>query len=558
MNKRILSFTLILIFLMQMFISCTVSDNDGKSERDPSDNVEYIDISKYRIIRPYSAGNDLIKSVSAMKKQIKESTGADISVAIDIDIKGDTENSYDLIVGNCDLSGSKAALEKLSAKRSKKAFIIDVVEKKISVLGISESDTLIAISYFIKEIVKKSPKKNCVLLENSSATIMKKTGELLYVSDNGSTIVLDDVVKISEPKDAFNFNIGFSYGKIIKLESSGKNNGILLATNENTQAHEWDIYRSHDDGKTWQTLNRVPDTINKGIYYGYQPYLFELPEDVGKYKKGTVLFAGCSYSPTETNMFLTASTDLGESWNAICNVAEGRGHSSDAWSSDGVWEPVLKYENGRLYCFYSEELVNGDPITHAGGHCQRLVYKYTTDLVSWSDVHEMVALDTPHLRPGMVALTKMGNGKWALAYEIVGDGGAPIYLKFADTLDSWTPSEKGKALITVRGQGLGSGPAIAWTPNGGECGVLFATASGNWGGPSNGSKCDLFLSFDYGETFISIKNPINDVHDTLSGSSGYSAGMFVDKNGYLYYVNNPEWVKGSSNGKLMLAKIQIF
>jgi hypothetical protein len=179
---------------------------------------------------------------------------------------------------------------------------------------------------------------------------------------------------------------------------------------------------------------------------GYQSYIYELPADVGEFKKGTLIFTGCCHSKKNTKLPIYTSTDLGKTWTGHGNVAIGNGFNDGGWSSDGIWEPVVMYENGRLYCFYSDELENGNPSTHAGGHNQRLVYKYTTDMKNWSEIHEMVALDDPALRPGMVELTRMGNGKWALAYEMVGEKGSPIYLKFAEALDSWIPAEKGKII----------------------------------------------------------------------------------------------------------------
>ena len=169
----------------------------------------------------------------------------------------------------------------------------------------------------------------------------------------------------------------------------------------------------------------------------------------------------------------------------------------------------------------------------------------------------MVACENPLLRPGMVALTKMGNGKYALAFEIVGFSGNPIYIKFADKLDDWgDPADYGKIIISDSGKSMGSAPAIAWTPDGGECGTLFVTAHHMSAGTSN-TKCDLMLSFDYGETFVAIDNPIpNKPNDHIR--SGYSPGFYVDKDGTVYYVNDPEYSKGGLNEKFVFAKIKVY
>jgi len=257
-------------------------------------------------------------------------------------------------------------------------------------------------------------------------------------------------------------------------------------------------------------------------------------------------------------MVLYYSTDLGETWKAFCNVDVGGGYNDGGWWSDGLWEPILMYEEetGRIYCLYSDELENGeDEETRKNGHNQRLVYKYTTDLKNWSTKYEMVACEEPDLRPGMIGLAKMGNGKYALVYEMCGDS-CRIYIKFADSLDGWDVADHGKILQTVAGEGMGSAPAIAWTPDGGECGTLFVTAHHTINGSSS-TKCDLFLSFDYGETFIDISNPIpNKPNDNIR--SGYSPGFFVDKDGTVYYVNDPESSPGSMCEKFMFAKIKVY
>ena len=71
---------------------------------------------------------------------------------------------------------------------------------------------------------------------------------------------------------------------------------------------------------------------------------------------------------------------------------------------------------------------------------------------------------------------------------------------------------------------------------------------------SSKTGTDMFLSFDYGNTFVSVDNPIPYV--TKDGvRCGYSAGMFVDAKGTVYYVNNTNY--GEKNEKMMFAIIKI-
>ena len=167
----------------------------------------------------------------------------------------------------------------------------------------------------------------------------------------------------------------------------------------------------------------------------------------------------------------------------------------------------------------------------------------------------MVAPKNKELRPGMIAITKLGNGKYALAYEMVGESYQPIYLKFANSLDGWIPEETGKIIRSSDGVGLGSAPAIVWTPDGGECGTLIV-AGGYMDSASIDYKCDWFISFDYGETFVNVRNPIQ--IRNVEGTIGYKPGIFVDESGKIYYVNNPREVGKTRDFRFVFSRIKIY
>ena len=100
------------------------------------------------------------------------------------------------------------------------------------------------------------------------------------------------------------------YPRILELRNNGTANGTLFATCEEytrtTPAHP--IYRSTDKGKTWDRYSEVKDTQH-GWGMRYQPMLFELPQDVGKLKKGTILCAG-SALPSDMSVTALAMTPM--------------------------------------------------------------------------------------------------------------------------------------------------------------------------------------------------------------------------------------------------------
>lgn len=359
------------------------------------------------------------------------------------------------------------------------------------------------------------------------------------------TFEIESIDDIYVPEDKHSTNVQ-EYPTIIRLchQENEADNGTLLVTFEKW-ADTYPVYGSSDDGETWNHLCTVRDNLNEGYWNEWMPFLYELPADIGEFKKGTVILAATSVygeGVTDSTITLYSSNDLGHSFTAFCNVDKAGGIE---W---GVWEPYLIYEEetGRLFCFYSDD---SDP-----EHSQKLVYKYTTDLVNWSEKKECVACDDPELRPGMPSVVKMGNGEYIMVYEMVGFDRNPIYYKKTKNLDDWGDvSDYGK-IVRAAGKTFGSSPYVAWTPVGGKCGTLIVVGKHPVRGNSD-TGTDMFLSFNYGKSFVPVDNPIPYSLDPYERCS-YSPSLFFDPDGTtLYYVNNPPF--GEAGYKITLAKIKI-
>lgn len=121
--------------------------------------------------------------------------------------------------------------------------------------------------------------------------------------------------------------------------------GTLLATWENYSPEPplvyFPIYESKDYGVSWKMISKVTDDVNNwGLRY--QPFLYELPEDLGEFKAGTILCAGNSI-PTDlsqTRIDVYASTDKGHTWKFVSHVAAG-GVAKPNNGETPVWEPFL-------------------------------------------------------------------------------------------------------------------------------------------------------------------------------------------------------------------------
>ncbi len=344
---------------------------------------------------------------------------------------------------------------------------------------------------------------------------------------------------------------GVQYGRILVLKNSPDGqNGTLLATHCELNAglvdHKpgYPIYRSSDNGKTWTFVTRVTDTLTE-CNSEWNPFLFELEKDCGKYPAGTIILAACSIDPEhnkESHIRLYFSTDNGETFSQGVTVASAGG------LEEGVWEPfLLQLDDGRLVCFYSDDSDKN--------HSQKIVYKTSSDAEKWSNSVEVVSTDTFTERPGMPVVTRLGDGSYFLVYEVVdkdGVSGNPVYFRrSADGLDWGDPKHIGKEIISYNGKKApGSAPYCAWTPVGGEKGTLVVSGTFMRKGESK-TGSDLFISNDYGESWVTIPHPIP---YTQNDHVGYSNSFVFSEDGkYMYAINNPQNPENPDKSKMVFA-----
>jgi hypothetical protein len=228
-------------------------------------------------------------------------------------------------------------------------------------------------------------------------------------------------------------------------------------------------------------------------------HIYELPEQIGDMPAGTLIYSSTAVNyDYYSHLGVWASIDCGHTWTEISVVATGGGLAL------GVWEPVMFYENGYLYCFYSDD--RGDGITAPD---QKLVYQRSKDGINWEDPVDICSLDDYAARPGMPVITKMGNGEYFLVYEYVYPN-APSYVYYKKTNDitNWNPSDAGTGISVNSGNETyypAAAPACVWTPAGGANGMLFAAGQYQCGGVPY--SC-LFVSLDYGTTWDIMENPL--------------------------------------------------
>lgn len=571
----LVSLILTLAASLALIVSCTGKPNTSDKANSDGD-VQGLDISEYRIVRPYSASDDLVKATIAIKNRIEKSAKVELKIGDD---RGD-DSEYlssvkEILVGETDRSETESAKAKLDGVTNKKAFIIEVTDSKIVILGKSDDITVRALKYFATNFLSSSKEEGTLAIKKGFSKMAKANTDTIILCENLIEFSVSKEIEVMKPEGNFDTN-SWQYPKMLLLcnQPDEKNNGTLLAT-LNSGEHFYRILKSVDNGDTWEEIARVFDGVNAKLNGGRMPYLYELPVDMGEYKKGTVILAGTSSASNVnlTTITFYASTDLGKTWNTLYNIDKGGWQNDDS----GVWEPFLMYEeeNGRLYCFYSDD---SDP-----EHDQKLVYKYTTDMKNWvgkegivgengvdGTPFDVVCCDDPDYRPGMISVIRMNNGEYLAVYdivvyapgrnsgEIIVDGVKykynPDLYKKSDSIDSWDVADPGTVIRLEDGRYMGLSPWVTYSPTVTENGMVVVYGR-RWASSDTG-ETDLFLSFDYGETFATLDNPFD---YTVSGTTcGYSPALIFSADGKtLYYMTNPENDGFVKANKLSMVRIEI-
>lgn len=235
---------------------------------------------------------------------------------------------------------------------------------------------------------------------------------------------------------------GVFYGRGLYLKH-GEGKGRLYATSEYYKKGDehFPVFESVDGGETWVHVSDVYDTeFNEKNYKGekwrmlFQPTLFEMPEDMGAFRKGDVLCVGTTVSENYCAIVIYHSKDNLRSWEYVSTVAEGGKCRMETASA--IWEGFLVYENKSLYCFFSDER----GMTEGG---QKLVFSKTTDGITWQEHVDVCNFEKENgrFRPGMPVVTRLPDGRYFMIYEGVnmGKGSLPTYYKVTDDIEKWSP-----------------------------------------------------------------------------------------------------------------------
>ena len=345
------------------------------------------------------------------------------------------------------------------------------------------------------------------------------------------------------------------YPSVVELKHNGENNGKLiaiLAVIDTPTADYLDldtngcVMESSDGGKTWKMIARPMETIDTTIQGITMAHIYELPTQVGDMPAGTLLYSGNAVNyDSHSHIGVWRSFDCGYTWEEYTIVDAAGGNR------EGVWEPFMIYEesDGYLYCFYSDD---SDP-----AHSQKLVYKRTKDGVNWSEATEVCAFKKTADRPGMIVMTELGNGKYFIVYEYYGSYSGNVFYKTSDDISVWDEADIG-TMLSDGGYTVGGGPACIWTPVGGENGTLIVSGKHDTDG---GQQHLLFVSFDYGNSWTTMENPL--AYDITLDSKdtnriGHSPSFIVSSDPSLIYYLNTTVVPETGYQRVQFASLRIY
>jgi hypothetical protein len=345
-------------------------------------------------------------------------------------------------------------------------------------------------------------------------------------------------------------NEGNGYSRVIQLQHAGDSNGNLLAiwehwyTNGSTKASNgtashYIIRESGDNGTTWDTLTTISDPLTGTGHPAtkfFQPFLFEFPQQLGKYPEGTLLLVGNLAKDQNTDFVSWRSTDHGKSWDIVGKFLHGS-------KNESIWEPFVYLDSTeRIVTVFSDQ-------RDFNNHAQKLSSVTSEDGgVTWGDSEEVVVGSRFIDRPGMATVAKMDNGEFIMSYEwCIGDPSTgkmtknpcPIHVKVSADGVSWNKSDAGTVIYTTDGIQTFGSPYTIWDPT--EKRVIVSSRNKRWENNTPEvapeSRRIVFVNNNHGKGgWPWAPTPWTVPKDTDVCGANYSPNLLLLSNGTVLYT----------------------
>ncbi|GAB3749124.1 sialidase family protein [Microlunatus parietis] len=283
------------------------------------------------------------------------------------------------------------------------------------------------------------------------------------------------------------------YPRVIRLQHGDAKGQILAsATTFTERGGEVAIFRSTDDGKSFQHVTLIPAAQGFGKPGLCCGSIYELPQDAAGMPAGTVLWAGTmgqEARPMRTGLDVWRSDDAGSTWRRLGTIMTSP-------HDGGTWEPEFSVDRkGRLAVYFAEE-------TATAPRDQRLARMTTDDGVTWTDKRYVVDSEPGAGRPGMPNVRRLPNGSYLMVYEICGVPGSQydcaVYTRSSRDGIHWgDPLGGHRRVVAESGNYFVAAPTFTWAPDGTRDGRLILVGQqlkNPDGTPAAGNGSTLFVS----------------------------------------------------------------
>jgi hypothetical protein len=263
------------------------------------------------------------------------------------------------------------------------------------------------------------------------------------------------------------------------------------------------FYRSTDNGATWSLFSEI-DPNDFGLNRNQQGMttLYVLPQQVGAYPAGTLLFASTDWDNSAPyTIHIWRSTDNGATWQFHSDLA-ARGTAG----TQRTWEPEFAVtSDGRLICYYSDE--------RKPGYNQAIAQEISSDGgLTWGNYSIIIGNSADwNWRPGMPRVLKAKNGTYFMFFEML--GAAPNFaVRFKTSVDgiNWGSATDLGAVVGTGIYRASQTPEVAYIDDGTTNGRFYVRGMTDVVSSAN----KMFTSGNYGATWTQVDAPL-----TVKGSN---------------------------------------
>lgn len=319
------------------------------------------------------------------------------------------------------------------------------------------------------------------------------------------------------------------YSRAVKLEGGNLLSTFTRRFPGNTDwagMKAFPFYRSTDGGATWSQLSEI-DPNNYGLDRNQQGMttLYVLPQQVGNYPAGTLLFASTDWNNSVPyTIHIWRSTDNGATWQFHSNLA-ARGTAG----TQRTWEPEFSVtSDGRLICYYSDE--------RQPGYNQAIAQEISSDGgLTWGNYSIIIGNSADwNWRPGMPRVVKVKNGTYFMFFEML--GAAPNFAVRYKTSTNGVDWGSATDLGNVVGTGIyraSQTPEIAYIDDGTANGRLYVRGMTDVVSSAN----KMFTSGNYGATWTQVDAPLTVKGSNQNTPAAWSGTLLPLSNSMLLEVN---------------------